>query len=258
MDWYEREIEKRGKSYVQIFRELHEDKDKPYLAGHESFDAYCLDRWGLTARRVRQVMAAADSRALLVAMTAEDPELNRAALALNDSQVSVLNGLPPPVAAEVLKNAIERPGKMTAGKMKQAKARVVDPVVPEAPAPAAPLPMEPAVDKCPGGNGTDVPEIVPAEQSTSGFAQVNTFQRFERSDVERSDVERSDVERSDVERKSTIAEDAAKAAALETDLVDGEPDAFVAGWIAGYERAMVELVGEKEMERLLGSDELVG
>ncbi len=214
LDWYEREIEKRGKSYVQIFRELHEDKDKPYLAGHESFDAYCLDRWGLTARRVRQVMAAADSRALLVAMTA--------------------------------------------GKMKQAKARVVDPVVPEAPAPAAPLPMEPAVDKCPGGNGTDVPEIVPAEQSTSGFAQVNTFQRFERSDVERSDVERSDVERSDVERKSTIAEDAAKAAALETDLVDGEPDAFVAGWIAGYERAMVELVGEKEMERLLGSDELVG
>lgn len=41
--------------------------------------------------------------------------------------------------------------------------------------------------------------------------------------------------------RSTIAEDAIKAAALETDLVDGEPDAFIAGWVAGYERAMAEL-----------------
>lgn len=138
--WYEREIDKRGKSFASIFKELRDDKDKPYLVAYESFDHYCEVRWGMTSRRVRQIIDADNGRLMLAAMTEGDPELSGVAAKLNDAQAVELGKLQPEEAVEVLGKVSRSQGKITAKKIKAANVQSVT-IAPNLPmhTPAAPV-----------------------------------------------------------------------------------------------------------------------
>lgn len=168
LEWYEREIEKRWGSFVTIFRELRDDGARPYLATHENFEHYCEDRWGMTPRRVQQLLAADTVRAQL---TDAAPELSREIVKLNERATREIASLPREKQVEILRDAIGQPGKLTADKMKQAKARVIETARPAAPAienaarATAPEIKEPVLDDLPPA-ATPLPVLTNSENDT--------------------------------------------------------------------------------------------
>ncbi len=187
LNWYEEQIRKQTRSLAAIFIELRKDGLQPWKAGgHESYEDYCREVWGMSPRRLQQIAAGESVKALL---SLEAPDLAPVIKKMPEGQVRELVATPPENRLAVLRETISRVGKMTARKIKQAKARVIEP---EAPAPAAPL--EPAVDKCPGGNGTDAPMIVPGLTDDyclelSAWVTGNVEQRTGRAVTESEDAD---------------------------------------------------------------------
>jgi hypothetical protein len=82
-----------------------------------------LDRWKMTGRRVRQLIAADDARLLLLDVA---PEMESEVNNLHESQLREIVTTPLERRVEVLQKAVSLPGKMTAAKIKKAKAIVLD------------------------------------------------------------------------------------------------------------------------------------
>lgn len=142
LEWYEREIEKRGKAFADILRELRDDKLKPYLATHNSLSEYLQDRWNMTQRRQQQLMAAQSVRDQLAI---EDPEIAPVVERMKEGPIREIAAAPKEKRLAILRAAIEQPGtKITAKTIKQAKARIISTqpnlAISDAPAPPAPDP----------------------------------------------------------------------------------------------------------------------
>ena len=143
LEWYEREIEKRFKSFADIWSELRDDPLKPYLATHSSLTHYLEDRWGMTDRRQQQLAAAATVKQLLADAA---PDLAHIVRNMKEGQVRELAKVPEAERPAVLRAAIADPkGKLTSTVIKQAKARVV-------------------------GTTTNLPMHIPIKASTEDFA----------------------------------------------------------------------------------------
>lgn len=123
LEWNERQITSAMNTAKSSLKDIHDHE--LWKGKYDSFEQYCLKKWDMTRQRAYQIIGAETTRALLAGST-EDPALKEAAEKLNDAQASELNGLPAETALEALKDAVERPGKMTASKMKQAKGRVIE------------------------------------------------------------------------------------------------------------------------------------
>jgi hypothetical protein len=123
LDWYEGEIEKRGKLLATIFVELAADPLKPYLLTHANFEEYCRERWSMSPRRIQQLRKGESVKALLAA---EAPDLAPIIKSMPEGQVRELATAPPEKREEVLREAIKAP-KLNSRTIKQAKARVVTP-----------------------------------------------------------------------------------------------------------------------------------
>lgn len=122
LDWYVSQIEKAGKALAAVFRELRDDRDKPYLIAHDSWEHYCQDRWNMTPRRAQQLMAGESVRMQL----ADSPETASIAPTLNECQLREIATVPEPQRAQVLQVAQESASKLTAATIKRAKAIVID------------------------------------------------------------------------------------------------------------------------------------
>jgi len=123
LKWYEDEITKRGKSLAAIFIELRDDPLKPWKLAHDTFDAYCAERWGLTQRRMQQLAAGESVKALLAT---EAPDMAETVSAMPEGQIRALASVAPEKRIEVLKTAVASTRKLTAKTIKQAKAIVID------------------------------------------------------------------------------------------------------------------------------------
>lgn len=148
LEYYEREIEKRGSAFTAILRELRDDPLKPYLATHGSLSDYLQERWKMTARRQHQLMAAQSVREQVAD---EAPELADIAKNMKEGPLRELVTTPPEKRVAVLRTAVaDKSGKLTNRVIKQAKARIIEPTIPN-PMPSK-VNAEPAV--CPHCNGT--------------------------------------------------------------------------------------------------------
>lgn len=122
LDWHEKQIETAGNALAKAFKALKEDKDKPYLLTHETFDLYCAERWNMTTRRVQQMLAGESMRVLLLQ---EVPQLAARIEPMKERGLRVIATTPPELRAEVIEEAASTPGKLTASKVSQAKAKVL-------------------------------------------------------------------------------------------------------------------------------------
>lgn len=125
LDWYEDEIKKRAKSLASILVQLRDDRDKPYLLTHKSWEDYCLDRWNMTPRRTLQMTDAENVREQLSAI----PETAEIATQLNERQLRELVPVVPEKRAEILSHAVANAGPrgLTARKIKASKVRIIEP-----------------------------------------------------------------------------------------------------------------------------------
>lgn len=127
LEWYEAEIEKRGKGLANIFKELRDDKDKPWLLTHPTFEQYCRERWNMTPRRTQQIIAAENVRALLIEEVPEEAEHIQN---LGERPLRELVTTPPLLRQNVLRTALAIPGVTTAAKLKIVKSRMIEPTEP--------------------------------------------------------------------------------------------------------------------------------
>ena len=124
LEWYEREIEKRGKAFADILRELRDDPLKPYLATHNSLAHYLEDRWDMTPRRQQQLTAAENVKQILADAA---PDLAPIVQNMKEGQVRELAKVPEAERPAVLRAAIADPkGKLTSTVIKQAKAKIIN------------------------------------------------------------------------------------------------------------------------------------
>ena len=115
-------MENAGRQLAQILRELHDDKEKPYLLNHETWEDYLEGRWNMSPRRARQLMTAETLRLQL----SDTPELVTIAPKLKEGQLRALAALPAPQAVEVVKEATKQGKSLTARNLKVVKAVVID------------------------------------------------------------------------------------------------------------------------------------
>lgn len=142
LTWYEDQIRIRSKSLAAIFLELRNDPQKPWRLSHESYEAYCTEVWSMSPRRIQQIAAGESVKALLAS---EAPDIAPVVQAMPEGQARVLTTIPASKRAAVIRDAVSRPGKMTAAKIKQAKARIIETI--QAVTTAAQLPYKAKV--CP-------------------------------------------------------------------------------------------------------------
>ncbi len=122
LDWHERQIEAAGQELAKKFKALKEDKQKPYLLTHATFDLYCADRWNMTTRRVQQMLAGETMRVLLLE---EAPQLADRVESMKERGLREIATTEPELRVEVFEEAASTPGKITAAKVKGAKAKVL-------------------------------------------------------------------------------------------------------------------------------------
>lgn len=123
LDWYESQIRTRAKSLAAIFVELRNDPHEPWRYAHESYEDYCREVWHMSPRRLQQIAAGESVKALLAS---EAPDIAPIVQAMPEGQARVLTTIPEDKRATVMRDAVSRPGKMTAAKIKQAKARIIE------------------------------------------------------------------------------------------------------------------------------------
>ena len=126
LEWNEKQIFASMKSIASSLKDIYDNE--LWKDSFETWDEYCKTRLHLTRQRAHQLINAEDTRLLL----SDDPQVGAVAKELNDGQATALNGISKEQAVEILHEAIKRPGKMTAAKIKAAKARVIEPAPPVA------------------------------------------------------------------------------------------------------------------------------
>lgn len=125
LEWHEKQIEMAGQGLAKAFKNLKEDSEKPYLLTHASFDLYCADRWGMTTRRVQQMLAGETMRLQLME---EAPEMAPRIDGMKERAIREIVTTPPEKRMEVLREAVKTPGKVTAAKLQQLKKKVLAPM----------------------------------------------------------------------------------------------------------------------------------
>lgn len=114
--WYEGEIEKRGRAFASILRELRDDPNQPWLATHDTLDDYLRERWGITARRQRQLLTAETVRQQIAE---DDDEAGQIAAALPERAIREIARIERPDRASTVKRAAAS-GRPTAKAIRQA------------------------------------------------------------------------------------------------------------------------------------------
>lgn len=134
----EQRIERGLKTFIDVGQALAEIRDsRLYKGSHDTFEAYCSERWGFTDRRARQIMEAA--------------EIGTMVPVENERQARALASVPPTERADVLREATDRSkdGKPTA--------KAISEIAKERTAPQAPAPVE-TPSTAPAGAGSTSPE----------------------------------------------------------------------------------------------------
>ena len=112
-------IEQGLHTFVEVGNALATIRDlRMYRDTHESFEAYCRDRWNMSRSVAYDTIAAADAVKALSAI-ADTPT------PANEGQARQLRGLEPELAAEVMQRATSTPEPVTAQSIKTARTRVV-------------------------------------------------------------------------------------------------------------------------------------
>ncbi len=133
---YEPQIEVAGRTLARLFCELYAEKSKPYLLNHDSWDDYCIDRWNMTPRRVRQIMTGETVRAQLC----DAPETADIAPKLNEGQLREIAQAEPHKRVALVAAAKKEDPKMPARAIKAARVKMIDAATgqPEEPADICP------------------------------------------------------------------------------------------------------------------------
>lgn len=138
-------------TFVEVGQSLAAIHDQGlYRHTHETFEAYCDQRWNLSRRRAYDLMGAAESTKALCAI-AHTP------IPTNEGQARELRGLQPDVAADVMREAHQATnGKPTAADIRNARAHVTKPPAahdstPESSDQSPPVADSPAVQTPPEG-----------------------------------------------------------------------------------------------------------
>ena len=131
----ERIIKRGSKVFIQVSEALMEIRDKRlYRENYPTFDEYCKDKWGFTARHGQRLLAAKEV-ADNVRPIGRIPD--------HESQARPMVGLPPETQREVWQEAVESAddGKITAERVAEiAEPHKVEPPAPEpTPEPAGPV-----------------------------------------------------------------------------------------------------------------------
>jgi len=99
----EQRIERGLKTFIDVGQALAEIRDsRLYKGTHDTFEAYCRDRWKMTDGRARQLMIAA--------ATATNVAVTGLPTPVNEGQARALAAVPEPERAEVWREATERTG----------------------------------------------------------------------------------------------------------------------------------------------------
>ncbi len=111
LNWYEEQIRKQTRSLAAIFIELRKDGLQPWKAGgHESYEDYCREVWGMSPRRLQQIAAGESVKALL---SLEAPDLAPVIKKMPEGQARALSAIPEARRIEVLRTVV-RAGDVTA------------------------------------------------------------------------------------------------------------------------------------------------
>jgi len=145
--WYRDEFRKRTMALVQLLRELRDDKLKPWIDECGTFEEFCEKEFGMTPRRVQQILSADSARK---ALCDEAPELTGTVATMGERPMRELAATPKAQRIQVLRQALKTAAKPTAKGIKAARAIVIDvkPAPPAAPAPSHETSTEPE-PRCP-------------------------------------------------------------------------------------------------------------
>lgn len=104
----EERIERGMKTFIEVGQALAAIREnRLYRAEHETFEAYCRDRWKFNDRRAAQLISAAELVSTIVETGLPAPE--------NEGQARALSKVPEPERADVWRDTVERTnGKPTA------------------------------------------------------------------------------------------------------------------------------------------------
>lgn len=108
LEQYEKIIEKGRQTFIEVGSALMSIRDsRLYRATHGTFEEYCRERWGWSASRSRQIIAAAEVAERVESVTTVTPG--------NERQVRPLAALPPEQQAEAWEEAVRTApdGKVT-------------------------------------------------------------------------------------------------------------------------------------------------
>jgi hypothetical protein len=106
-------------SFIEVGNALLTIADKRlYRETHGSFEPYCREKWGMSARRAYQLCEAAKTVSDVNNCSQSDPELRNNVSQLNARSASELAKVEPEKRAEVLKKA-KATGKITAKSIKE-------------------------------------------------------------------------------------------------------------------------------------------
>lgn len=149
----EQRIERGLKTFIDVGQALAEIRDsRLYKGSHETFEAYCQERWGFTDRRARQIMEAA--------------EIGTMVPVENERQARALASVPESERADVLREAAERAnGKATAKAISEVAKERTAPAEPEHP--PTPGPVDAAVRPPADPGATPAPVV---DNSTAASA----------------------------------------------------------------------------------------
>lgn len=107
LQYCEQQIEKGLRTFIEVGEALWKIREgKLYRQTHDTFEAYCKERWGFTPRRAQQLMAAG--------VTMSELEEETRTIVRTESQARELARVEPERRQEVVEQVMSRDGKITA------------------------------------------------------------------------------------------------------------------------------------------------
>lgn len=128
LEWHERQIKTSASNLASAFRALRDDKTRPWLCSHRSFEEYCADAWGMSRRRLQQIEAGENIKTLL---SSEAPDLAEIVEPMKEGPLRVLAHTPPEQRVAVLREAVvdaalTKRNKLTEPIIRQARAKIIN------------------------------------------------------------------------------------------------------------------------------------
>lgn len=159
----EQRIERGLKTFIDVGQALAEIRDsRLYRASHETFEAYCQERWGFSDRRASQFIEAASVVPKILGTGLPAPTV--------ESQARALAKVPEAERADVWREAVERTdGKPTAAAVREVHEERTRPTPTPGPSDAAVTPpVDPGTTPAPANESPvlDPQEPAPAEAVT--------------------------------------------------------------------------------------------